>query len=137
MRNGRRRYAQERPRRQEGNACRLRGQLNSSTLKIILQQDRDGATQDFVLFTLDLATLFVGWDFQNTDMFVIGAKLQDRVYYPTYCYPSNSLRNRWLLFLDDKGCKVTMMVGTKLYEEDAFCVLTPVQEERLRSSSMP
>jgi hypothetical protein len=64
---------------------------NSSTLKIILQQERDGATQDFVRFTLDLATIFVGWDFLNTDMFVIGAKQQDS------CFENRSVLKTGLL----------------------------------------
>ena len=54
-----------------------------STMKIILKQERDGVVHDFVLFTLDLATLFVGWDSEHQDVFVLGAKHQDKVFHPT------------------------------------------------------
>jgi hypothetical protein len=76
------------------------------TIKIILKQERDGVVHDFVLFTLDLATLFVGWDSEHQDVFVLGAKHQDRVFHPIFCYPCHFCRNRWLRFFEDNGCEV-------------------------------
>ena len=77
-----------------------------STMKIILKQERDGVVHDFVLFTLDLATLFVGWDSEHQDVFVLGAKHQDKVFHPIFCYPCHFCRNRWLRFFEDNGCEV-------------------------------
>jgi hypothetical protein len=87
-------------------AMRVDFEASPSTLKIILKQERDGVTRDFVLFSLNLATLFVGWDLKHQDLFVLCAKHQDMVFHPIYCYPCRLDRNRWVSFFEDNGCEV-------------------------------
>jgi hypothetical protein len=87
-----------------------------STLKIILKQERDGVVHDFVLFTLDLATLFVGWDLLHQDLFVLGAKHQGKVFHPIYCYPYSFQRSRWFSFFEDNGCEVTWIKRLEMLE---------------------
>jgi len=99
-----------------------------STMKIILKQERDGVVHDFVLFTLDLATLFVGWDSRNKDVFVLGAQHRDRVFHPIYCYPCRFRRNQWLTFFEDNGCALTSMVRVSACENDGFRVLSRIGE---------
>jgi hypothetical protein len=109
-------------------AMRVDFEASLGALRIFLRQDRDGVAHDFVLFTLDLATLFVGWDSGNPDMFVIGAQHQDMVFHPIYCYPCTFSRNRWLWVFEDSGCAVTSMVRTSACENDGFRVLSRIGE---------
>jgi hypothetical protein len=109
-------------------AMRVDFKSSPSTLEIILIQERDGVVHDFLLFTLDLATLFVGWDSKNQDVFVLGAQHQDKVFHPIYCYPCRFRRNRWLRFFEDNGCMVTSMVRTSACENGGFHVLSPIRE---------
>ena len=103
-------------------------EASPDTLRIVLRQERDGVVHDFTLCTLDLTTLFVGFDNQNQDMFVLGAQRRDRVFHPIYCYPSRFRRNQWLRFFEDNGCVVTSMVRTSACENDGFRVLSQIRE---------
>jgi hypothetical protein len=109
-------------------AMRVDFEASPGALKIVLNQERDGVVHDFVLFTLDLATLFVGWDSRNQDLFVLAAQQQDRVFHPIYCYPCRFRRNRWLRFFEDSRCAVTSMVRTSACENDGFRVLSRIGE---------
>jgi hypothetical protein len=112
-----------------GKAMRVDFEASPDTLRIVLrQQEREGVVHDFVLFTLDLATLFVGWDFQSQDMFVLAAQHQGRVFHPIYCYPCRFRRNRWLRFFEDNGSDVTSMVRTSACENAGFRVLSWIGE---------
>jgi hypothetical protein len=111
-----------------GKAMRVDFEASPDTLRIVLRQERDGVVHDFTLCTLDLTTLFVGFDNQNQDMFVLGAQRRDRVFHPIYCYPSRFRRNRWLRFFEDNGCVVTSMVRTSACENDGFRVLSQIRE---------
>ena len=111
-----------------GKAMRVDFEASPGALRIVLRQERDGVVHDFVLFTLDLATLFVGWDSRNKDVFVLGAQHRDRVFHPIYCYPCRFHRNQWLTFFEDNGCAVTLMVHTSACENDGFRVLSRIGE---------
>ena len=111
-----------------GKAMRVDFEASPDTLRIVLRQERDGVVHDFTLCTLDLTTLFVGFDNQNQDMFVLGAQRRDRVFHPIYCYPSRFRRNPWLRFFEDNGCAVTLMVHTSACENDGFRVLSRIRE---------
>ena len=82
---------------------------DQNTLKIIIKQKERDVTHDFVLCTLDLATLFVGWNSADGAMFCIGAKWQGSVYHTIYCYPRACTRSLWLFFLKERGCQIVSM----------------------------
>ena len=82
---------------------------DQNTLNIIIKQKERDVTHDFVLCTLDLATLFVGWDSADGAMFCIGAKWQGSVYHNIYCYPCACTRGLWLFFLKERGCEIVLM----------------------------
>lgn len=103
-------------------------EASPGTLRIVLRQERDGVAHDFVLCTLDLTTLFVGFDTQNQDMFVLAARHQDRVFHPIYCYPCRFRMDRWLRFFEDNGCAGTSMVRTSACENAGFRVLSRIAE---------
>jgi hypothetical protein len=109
-------------------AMRVDFKANPSTLQIVLKQERDGVVHDFTLFTLDLATLFVGWDSKNHDVFVLGAQQQDNVFYPIYCHPCRFRRNKWLRFFENNGCTITSMVRIQACESYGFRILPPIPE---------
>ena len=109
-------------------------EASHSTPQIVLKQERDSVVHDFVLCTLHLATLFVGYDSKNQDVFVLGARQQDKVFHPIYCFPCGFYRNRWLRFFEDNRCPVTSMVRVSACENDGFSVLSPIRE-RLSSST--
>ncbi len=111
-----------------GKAMSVDFEASPGTLWIVLKQERDGVVHDFVLFTLDLVTLFVGWDSRNQDLFVMGAQHRDRVFHPIYCYPCRFRRNRWLRFFEDNGCALTSMVRVSACENDHFRVLSRIGE---------
>jgi hypothetical protein len=92
-----------------GKTMRVVFVADQSTLKIVIKQRERDVTHDFVLCTLDLATLFVGWDSRDGDMFCIGAKWRDRVYHMIYCYPRACTRGLWLFFLKERGCEIVSM----------------------------
>ena len=109
-------------------AMRVDFKASANTLQIVINQERDSNVHDFTLFTLDLATLFVGWDSKNQDVFVLGAQQQDRVFYPIYCYPCHFRRNKWLRFFENNGCTITSMVRIQACESHGFRILPPIQE---------
>lgn len=92
-----------------GKTMRVVFVADQSTLKIVIKQRERDVTHDFVLCTLDLATLFVGWDSRDGAMFCIGAKWRDRVYHTIYCYPRACTRGLWLFFLKERGCEIVLM----------------------------
>ena len=109
-------------------AMRVDFEASPGTLRIVLRQQQDGVVHEFVLSTLDLTTLFVGWDSQNEDMFVLAAQHQGRVFHPIYCYPCRFHRNRCLWVFEDNGCAVTSMVRTSACENAGFRVLSWIAE---------
>lgn len=91
---------------------------DQSTLKIVIKQKERDVTHDFVLCTLDLATLFVGWDSADGAMFCIGAKWQGIVYHTIYCYPCAGTRGLWLFFLKERGCEIVSMSIARRHSQE-------------------
>jgi hypothetical protein len=91
---------------------------DQNTLKIIIKQKERDVTHDFVLCTLDLATLFVGWDSADGAMFCIGAKWQGIVYHTIYCYPCACTRGLWLFFLKERGCEIVSMSRARRHSQE-------------------
>lgn len=81
----------------------------ATTLKIVVRHAPHSMIHDSVVLTLSLATLFVGRDCENANMFCIGAKWKGCVYHHIYCYPCTLSRGLWLRFLMERGCEIVSM----------------------------
>jgi hypothetical protein len=74
-------------------------------LKIRFSQTHDGSIEYFELCDLSLKDLVVGWIWGDSNLFVIAAELEGKKYNSIYCYPTDNLRNSWLLFFRSNGVR--------------------------------
>jgi hypothetical protein len=75
-------------------------------LKIRFSQTRDGSIEYFELCDLSLKDLVVGWIWSDSNPFVIAAELKGELHNSIYCYPTDNLRNSWLLFFRSSGVRI-------------------------------
>ena len=101
-------------------------QASKDSLKIRFSQTRDGLIEYFNLCDLSLKGLVVGWIWGDSKVFVIAGEVKGELHHAIYCYPTDNLRNSWLLFFRSRGVRTAPFSVFQDHEKCPY--LGPVNE---------